>query len=237
MPNKITIKNLTKKFGENVALNNISMTFESGKIYGLLGSNGAGKTTLINIISNRVFATAGEVLIDNEHAAENENAQSKIFCVTEKSKYPTDFKVDQLFKWEKIFNEKFDIEYARKLAGRFELPLDKKIKALSTGYTTIHKVITTLASNAPIMIFDEPVLGIDSLFRDTFYDCLLEYHKKNKNLMIIATHLIDEVERVLDNVIIIHKGIIMADCKIADLKLNGRRLNEKYVEILKGGVK
>lgn len=85
------------------------------------------------------------------------------------------------------------------------------------------------------MVLDEPVLGIDSLYRELFYDALLEYHQKYKNLIIIATHLIDEVERVLENVIVISKGRILKAGPINDFVSDGKRLSETYVQILKEG--
>lgn len=231
---EIKIKNLTKKYDKTVALDNVSLQFESGKIYGLLGSNGAGKTTLINILSNRVFPTCGNAELNSMIVTENEEAQKHIFCITEKSKNPSDIKIKKLFEWEKRFHENFDVEYAHQLAKKYDLDVEKTAKQLSTGYSTILKTIITLASFAPIMILDEPVLGIDSLYREIFYDVLLEHHKKAKNLIIISTHLIDEVERVLDSLVIIHKGKILIESSIEDLNLNGKRLNERYVDILKG---
>ena len=86
----IEIKNVTKKFGDNTALNNVSISFGENKIYGLLGRNGAGKSTLLNIITNRLFATEGEVTIDNLPACENDKAQEKIYLMSEKTLYPQD---------------------------------------------------------------------------------------------------------------------------------------------------
>ena len=231
----IQISNLTKVYQKTLALDSVSFSFENGKIYGLLGGNGAGKTTLINILTNRIIKTSGEILVDGQPVEENEAVQGKIFCITEKAKYPGSLNASELFRWEKEFYPQFDIPYAETLAEKFELPLKKKISSLSTGYSTILKTILTLASHCEIMVLDEPVLGIDSLYREQFYDALLEYHQKHKNLIIIATHLIDEVERVLENVVVISKGHILKAGPISDFVLNGKRLNETYVQILKEG--
>jgi len=82
---RIEIKNVSKNFNKTIALKNISFTLEANKIYGLMGRNGAGKTTLLNIITNKLFPSSGEVIIDGEAAVENDNAQSKIFCMSEKT--------------------------------------------------------------------------------------------------------------------------------------------------------
>ncbi|WP_439876686.1 ATP-binding cassette domain-containing protein (plasmid) [Bacillus mycoides] len=230
---KIDIKKITKLYGRKKALDELTLQFENGKIYGFLGSNGAGKTTLINIITNRAFATSGEVFIDGLPVQENEFAQGKIFCITEKGNYPSDLKVKELFVWEKRFHPKFDIDYANKIAKKFDLDVNSRLKSLSTGYATIVKVVLTIASNAEIMILDEPVLGIDALYREIFYDVLLEHHKEKKNLVIIATHLISEVERVLEKVVIISNGKVLEDRDIKDLTLEGEGLNEVYVRLLR----
>lgn len=229
----IQINHLTKFYDKKKVLNIDSLQVESGLIYGLLGSNGAGKTTLIRLITNRAFPTTGEVLVDGAIARENEKVQERIFCITEKANYPSDLKVKDLFYWEKKFYPNFSIPYANSLAEKFDLDTTKTLKSLSTGYNTILKTILTLASNSDIMILDEPVLGIDSLYRDLFYDVLLAHHDEHKNLIIIATHLIDEVERVLDHVMIMSGGEIIQNNSLQDLISDGQRLNEVYVALLK----
>ncbi len=228
----IEIKILAKIYGDKKVLDNINLSFEDSKIYGLLGSNGAGKTTMMKIIANRAFPTSGSVCLNGNIVTENETVQKNIFYVTEKDKYPKDIKMKDLLKWEARFYEKFDIDYAKRLSQLFNLDLNKKTNTLSTGYSTIFKVIVSLASNTDVMILDEPVLGIDSLYREIFYKVLLEHHQKNKNLILIATHLIDEVEPVLEEVIIIDNGNIIKQGSIKELT-NGKRLNDIYVEILK----
>lgn len=229
----IQINHLTKCYGQKKVLDIDDLQFKSGYVYGLLGSNGAGKTTLISLITNRAFPTSGEILVDGAAARENETVQERIFCITEKANYPSDLKVTDLFYWVKTFYPDFSTPYANDLAKKFDLDTAKTLKSLSTGYNTILKTILTLASNTEIMILDEPVLGIDSLYRDLFYDVLVTHHKRHQNLIIIATHLIDEVERVLERVVIISDGNILKNCPVNALTGNARRLNEVYVDILK----
>lgn len=228
----IEITNLTKKYSDKTALDNILLTFSDNKIYGLLGSNGAGKTTLMKIISNRIFPTAGTVTVDKQPVTENELVQKDIFCVTENDKYPKDIKLKDLLVWESRFFEDFDLNYAKDLAQKFDLDLNKKTNSLSTGYYTIFKVIVALASNAKIMFLDEPVLGIDSLYRELFYDVLRKQHALRQNLIIISTHLIDEVEPVLEDVVIIDHGHVVKNGSIGEVTA-GKSLNESYVELLR----
>lgn len=213
----IKIENLTKDFGNTKALDDVSLTIESNKIYGLLGRNGAGKTTLLNLMTNRIFPTEGDIAIKGETVFENESVLNNIFYMTEKNLYPESLKVKEAFKWTKEFYIKFDIEYANALSKKFELDTNKRIKGLSTGYTSIFKVIVALASNAEIIIFDEPVLGLDANHRDMFYKELIANYSEEPKTIIISTHLIEEVETVLEEVIIIKNGKLMAKKSIDEL--------------------
>lgn len=215
----IKVTNVTKTYkkGAPPAIENVCLTFEKGKIYGLLGRNGAGKTTLINIITNRLFASGGEVTIDGLPAKENDFAQEKIFCMTEKGSYHSDLSAGACFTWAAAFYPGFDRAYAEKLAENFSLNLKKRIRMLSTGYGSIVKLIITLASNAPVMIFDEPTLGLDAGMRELFYRLLLEKYAEIGNTIIISTHLIGEIDSMLENIVIIDDGKIIVDSTAEEL--------------------
>jgi len=227
----LKITNLKKIYGTRCVLNMPDYTFESGKIYGLLGRNGAGKTTLVNIITNRVFASEGECTVGGLPVKENDFAQSKIFCITEQSVYPPYMKVKDTFKWAKMFYSSFDSEYALKLSEKFDLDISKKLKQLSTGYKTIAKVILTLASKVPVMILDEPVLGIDAMYRKTFYNELKKVHTELNNLVLLATHIMDEAETVVEHVIILKKGDIVKDDTLVNVIGEHKNLQEAYIAV------
>ncbi|PKO14996.1 MAG: ABC transporter ATP-binding protein [Chloroflexi bacterium HGW-Chloroflexi-10] len=205
----IEIRNLSKSFGRVQALKNISITFEPEKIYGFLGRNGAGKTTLLNIVTNRLFPDQGEVWVDGELAVENDRAQQKIFYMTEKTLHPDDMKVLDAIKLSNNFYPEFDLGYAYQLADAFELTITKKISSLSTGYKSIFKMILTLAANTPIMLFDEPVLGLDPNHREMFYKELITCYSTNSQTVVLSTHLIGEIADLLEEVIIIKNGEII----------------------------
>ena len=99
----IELKNLTKNYGKNCALDNVSVKFDSGKIYGLLGRNGAGKSTMLNLISNRIFPTSGEILIDGEPSIENDRALSKVYCMSEKKSSACKYEIQGSSKNNKAF--------------------------------------------------------------------------------------------------------------------------------------
>ena len=166
----IQIKNVTKQYKDVIALDNVSFSFEYGKIYGFLGRNGAGKSTLINIIANRIFADSGEVLIDDIPAKENMKIHDKIFCMSEADLYDTNLKIKDLFKWTDRFYDDFDKEKAMEIANKFNLNINKKFKALSKGYQSIFKLTVALSLNVPYIIFDEPVRAITPGQEVVFYD-------------------------------------------------------------------
>ncbi len=207
--NGIEINNVSKNYGAVRALDNICLRFEENKIYGLLGRNGAGKTTLLNIITGRIFADSGEVLVDGAPALENDEALHKLYLISEKMLYPESMKLREAFQWTKRFYPEFDAVYAEKLARQFALDTGKRVKSLSTGYTSIFKLIIALSVNTPYILFDEPVLGLDANNRDLFYRLLLEKFSENPCTVVISTHLIEEVSSVIDDIIIIKNGSVI----------------------------
>ncbi len=213
----IEIKNVSKAFGKTVALKNVSATIADGKICGFLGRNGAGKTTLLNIISNRIFADQGQVWIDGEPAVENDRAQAKIFYMTETTLYPKEMRVRDVFALTRGFYPRFDLDYARSLADRFKLETGKKIGSLSTGYLSIFKLVLALAANTPVVIFDEPVLGLDANHRDQFYRELIAHTAAAPQTVVLSTHLIQEVARLLEDVILIDQGQVLLTQPVDEL--------------------
>lgn len=223
----IEIKNITKNFGNTCALDQVSITFEDNKIYGLLGRNGAGKTTLLNTVTNRIFPDAGEVFIDGIPARENDEALKNIYMMGEKDFYPPNMKIKDIFRWTKEFYPDFDLEYAKKLADLFELNINKTVKSLSTGYNSIFKVIIALSVNTPYILLDEPVLGLDANHRDMFYRFLIEKYSETQTTFVLSTHLIEEVSSVIEHVIIIKKGKVIKNESREELMSYGYSVSGK----------
>ncbi len=219
--NIIEIKNVTKDFKETRALDNIELTFEENKIYGLLGRNGAGKSTLLNIINNRILSSRGTVALNGDIITENDQCLCSFFLVNEKNLYPESMKVKEALKWTKEFYPDFDTDYAFHLAEQFELPVKTKIKNLSTGYQSIFKNILALSVNVPFIFFDEPVLGLDAYHRELFYKILIQKYSEQPFTAVISTHLIEEISSIIENVIIIKKGKIVRNDTIDNLLSQG----------------
>ena len=208
----IELKDLTKHYKETAALEGVTLTIEYGKVYGLLGRNGAGKSTMVNLISNRIFPTSGEIFVDGEMSIENDEALRKIFTMSEHNLLPVDKKFKDAVKIVSMFYPDFDKDYAFRLAQMFELDVKKKLMSLSTGYSSIAKLIIALASGADYIFFDEPVLGLDANHRELFYRLLIERYAETGSTFIISTHLIDECANLIEKAIIIDKGrLVTAD--------------------------
>lgn len=229
---KIKVEGLNKSFKEVVALKDINVNFEYGKIYGLLGRNGAGKSTLLNVITNKLFSDTGSILINGEHSAENDKAQRNVYLMSEKNYFPETFKVKDVFKWTKEFYGTFDDVYAQGLCERFGLNTKKKIKELSTGYTSIYKIITALSlTDVDFIFFDEPILGLDANHRELFYKILIENYANNPKTFVISTHIIEEIASIIEDVIIIKNGEIIRNQSCESLLSVGYSVSGTATEI------
>lgn len=218
---RIEIKNLSKNYGKVCALDNVSVTFEEGKIYGLLGRNGAGKSTMLNCITGFIFPNSGSITLDGKNVIENDKALSKIYKTSEKTYYPDTMKIKELFKTTQSFYPDFDMDYALDISKQFGLDVNKKVKGLSTGFTSILKQIIALSVNTPFVFFDEPVLGLDANNRDLFYRLLIEKFSEKPFCAVISTHLIEEVSTIVENVIIVKNGKIIRNTTCEELLQQG----------------
>lgn len=219
----VELNRVTKSYGNVTAVNEISFSMEPDKIYGLLGRNGAGKTTIMHMLTAQLFATAGELKVFGEAPYENNEVLSRICFVKESQKYPDNFRVVDVLEVAESFFVNWDREYAYSLIGEFRLPLKRKVKKLSRGMLSAVGIVVGLASRAPLTIFDEPYLGLDAVARSLFYDRLIEDYAANPRTIVLSTHLIDEVSRILEHIIVIDNGRLIIN-EDADA-LRGRAFN------------
>ncbi len=211
MTSVIEVKNLTKRYRDTLAVDDISFAIEENTIYGLLGRNGAGKTTIMSILTAQNFATRGDVRVFGEDPYENAHVLSRMCFVRESQKYPEDATPRHAFRIARLFYPNWDQDFAERLIAEFQLPLKKTIKKLSRGQLSAVGVIIGLAARAEITFFDEPYLGLDAVARQIFYDRLLEDYAEHPRTVILSSHLIDEVANLLERVIVIDHGRIVMD--------------------------
>lgn len=214
---QIEVHDITKRFGKSTALDHVSITFSGSKIYGLLGNNGAGKSTLLNLMTDRLRPTEGTITVDGQPVLDNDAALSKLFCVNDQNLFPDDMKVRRAFEVAKLFHPEFDRNFADSLAQKFELNEKKKVNALSTGYSSIFRLIIGLSINTPCVIFDEPVLGLDARHRDFFYQILIQKYADHPCMLIISTHLIEEIFNLIEHSVILYHGKVLKNCPTEEL--------------------
>lgn len=214
----IEIRNLTKRYKSELALDNVNLKIEADKIYGLLGRNGAGKTTLMSILTAQNFRSSGEVKVFGQNPYEKERVLSRLCFIRESQKYPDDFTPKHAFQSARLFFRNWDQEFADQLTKDFQLPVKRRIKKLSRGQLSAVGVIIGLASRAEITFFDEPYLGLDAVARQLFYDRLVEDYADHPRTVILSSHLIDEVANLLEHVLVIDKGRIIMDDDADDIR-------------------
>lgn len=207
---KLSCHNLTRKFGDTTALNSVNLCLDEPKIYGLLGRNGAGKTTLLRLITNYIQPTEGSITLDEQNVWENEKAQRQIFLITERSFFE-DLTGQRLADIMEQIYPSFDKEQFLSYAKRFELNLKKKYQTLSTGYKSVLRAVAALSVHTPFLFLDEPTLGMDAFHRELFYKLLIESYSESPSCILLSTHLISEVEGLLENVIILDHGKVLID--------------------------
>ncbi|WP_298742938.1 ABC transporter ATP-binding protein [uncultured Microbacterium sp.] len=207
----IEVENLTKRYRDTLALDNVSFSIEPNTIYGLLGRNGAGKTTIMSILTAQNFATSGRVRVFGEAPYENARVLSRLCFVRESQRYPDDAQPRHALRMASMFFPNWDQGLADRLVEEFRLPMKRRIKKLSRGQLSAVGVIIGLASRAEITFFDEPYLGLDAVARQIFYDRLLEDYAEHPRTIVLSSHLIDEVSNLLERVLVVDDGRIVMD--------------------------
>ncbi|MFB0972863.1 MAG: ABC transporter ATP-binding protein [Neofamilia sp.] len=216
----IKLESISKSFGNKIVLDGITTTFEKGKIYGLLGRNGAGKTTLLRILSNLILNYNGTASLNGIEIRENQEMVEKIILVHNKM-IPSTFEsesINSIYKWAAMILPNWDEDYKNKLVQEFGINLKTKYSKLSEGNKNLVSLILGLASNAEIVFFDEPSTGLDANNRYKFYEILMKDMEEKERYCIISTHIIDEVEKIFERVLILDNSHLILEEEISDLQ-------------------
>ena len=218
---KLICENLTKNYGKKTVLENLNLTLESGKIYGLIGRNGAGKTTMLSIMSNQNPATDGKVTLDGENIWENRKALDRI-CFSRELNITQEnglaaYTIKKYLDVAASYYVNWDKEMAKNLVEKFELKPKQKLGKLSKGMLSMVTIIVAMASKAEFTFLDEPVAGLDVVARELFYKLLLNEYTETGRTFVISTHIIEEAADVMEEVIIINKGKIIRHANTQEL--------------------
>lgn len=218
-------------YGDFKALDNISMTLDSGKIYGLIGRNGAGKSTLLSLLASYMEPTSGSITVGGEKPFENANLMSKITFVHQTNYSEETETVKGMLESAERYRPNFDRQYADQLVELFKLPLKTQMKQLSNGMQSALNVTIGLANRTPITIFDEAYVGMDAPTREIFYKQLLEDHAEHPRTIILSTHLVSEMDYLFERVIIINRGKLITYMPIDELIEQGLSVTGAIQEV------
>ena len=212
---------LCKAYGSKQVLQNLDLTIQPGKIYGLIGRNGAGKTTLLGILTAQNTKDAGQVTYGGQPVWENQAVLSQI-CFSRELQATqfggqNNLKVRDYLRSAAIFCPNWDQEYAGRLLSEFHLEPKKKICQLSKGQMSMVTILVALASRAPLTILDEPAAGLDVVMRERFYQLLLDDFAETGRTFIVSTHIIEEAASVFEQVIILDQGRIVENSPTDEL--------------------
>lgn len=227
----LEVKNLTKRFMFKKALNDISLTFEKGKIIGLLGPNGSGKTTLMRIVAGLLHKSSGEIIFENDIKG-IELKKIVSFMPTESHLYPW-MKIKDIINFYGEFFDDFDKDKVYDVVKNMKLLPKIKIGSLSTGQRGRLKVALTVARKADLYLIDEPLNGIDPISRDLILD-MLKTEISSEKCIVISSHLVNDFENILDEVIFINDGMLKLRGDVKKLKEEKMiSMHELYKEVFK----
>ena len=202
----LEINNLNKSFDNKEILKDINLSIQSGKIIGLLGKNGVGKTTLIKLINDLLTPTSGEILIKGQKIGVE--TKKVISYLPERTYLNKQMKVSEVISYFEDFYDNFDSEKAKKLLKDLDLDINQKLAKMSKGMQEKVQLVLVMSRNADLYVLDEPLGGVDPATRDYILDTILSNFNENASV-IISTHLISDIEKILDEVIFIDKGQIV----------------------------
>ncbi len=202
----LEIKDLNKSFDNKKILKDINLSIQSGKIIGLLGKNGVGKTTLIKLINDLLTPTSGEILINGQKIGVE--TKKVISYLPERTYLNKQMKVSEVISYFEDFYDNFDSKKAKKLLKDLDLDINQKLTQMSKGMQEKVQLVLVMSRNADLYVLDEPLGGVDPATRDYILDTILSNFNENASV-IISTHLISDIEKILDEVIFIDKGQIV----------------------------
>lgn len=214
----IEVRGLTRAYKSTKALDDVTVQIHANAITGLLGRNGAGKTTFMSLATAQDRPSAGEIRVLGEQPFENAGVLERLCFIRDSQRYPDDYALKHTMRAARIFYPNWDQGFADELVRLFEVPRNRGVKKFSRGQFSALGIVLGLASRAPITFFDEPYLGLDATARGYFYDVLLRDYQANPRTIVLSTHLIDEMDRLLERVVILDRGRVLRDADVDELR-------------------
>lgn len=229
----LEVKNLTKSYKRNFpVLENLNLSIPAGKIVGLLGPNGCGKSTLMKLITGLLQADSGEIFVDGNEVGEKSNAL--ISYLPERTYFNPSMKVDDIISYFEDFYKDFDKERAYKLLNDLQINPQSKLKSLSKGTKEKVQLILVMSRNAKLYLLDEPIAGVDPAAREYILSTIVSNYNPDATI-IITTHLITDVEQVLDDFVFLgFTGKILRSGNAEEVRNEtGKSLDELFKEVFR----
>jgi ABC-2 type transport system ATP-binding protein len=224
----IEMKNVSKAFDLFKAVENVNLSIQKGSIYGLIGSNGAGKTTLIKLLAGIYRQEKGEVTIGGKPVYENVSLKQKVFYIPDQPYFLSHYTTKQMARFYKSIYPTWSVERYQKLADLFEVDQNKKIAAFSKGWQRLIAFILALSANPEILILDEPLDGLDPIVRKKIKNLLIHDVAEREMTILISSHNLREVEDICDHIGIIHKGTLLMEKELDELKSDTHKVQVAY---------
>lgn len=232
MSDVLACNGLIKTYKNKAALNGLTLSIGENKMIGLIGRNGAGKTTFLKTCAGYILPTSGEIKVFGGKPFDNLEVLSNLIFIDEEVQYNSSMKLGEILSMGKMCHKNWDEAFAKKLIKYFDLNEKLKYRKLSRGLKTQFNIIMGLSSRCPLTLMDEPTLGLDVAVRKEFYSIILKDYMENPRTFILSSHLMSELENMLEEMILIHNGKIIFQKPIEELQCYSVLLNGSQ-EILK----
>ncbi len=216
--NVIESRGLTKTYGNLKAVNNLSFDIEENKVTGLIGRNGAGKTTLLKLIAGFLHKTSGEIEVFSDNPFNSIKVSSNMIFIDDKMSFPASLHLVDILEAAGNFYDNWDAGLANGLIDYFNLNPRQPHSSLSKGMKSAFNMIIGLSARCPLTIYDEPTTGMDVAVRKDFYRALLKDYLQNPRTIIISSHLLNEVEHVLEDILLLREGQKCMHMPVEELK-------------------
>lgn len=220
MAERIEIKSLSKNYKSHKVIKNMNVTFPGGKIIGILGPNGSGKSTLIKMLAGVLQPNKGQILIDGEPVGVKSKAM--VSYLPERTYLNPSKKVSDIIAFFKDFYADFSPERANAMLEKFGVDPQAKIKSLSKGMREKVQIVLVMSRNAKLYLLDEPMGGVDPAARDYILRTIIENYNEDSTIL-ITTHLISDIEKVLDDVVFIRDGGIFLNDSVDNIRTNYKK--------------
>ncbi len=225
----VEISGVTKRYGSKVALNEITLELEPGRIVGLLGPNGSGKTTLIKILAGLLRQEVGEIRIGG-HAI-GAKTKGMVSYLPDVSYIHDSWKVKQVISFFVDFYEDFRKEAAEKMLANLGIDVNAKYKTLSKGMKEKVQLVLVMSRDAKLYLLDEPIAGVDPASRDYILDTILQNYSETATIL-ISTHLISDIENILEDVIFLNESNVTLVSSVDEIRMKqGKSVDEYFREV------